>query len=84
MTRTDLPEARATRARTEIERYDPTEIEPRWQQRWEEMGLHRTDLDDDSRPRYYVLTMYTTRPATCTSATGSSRRRRTRSAATSA
>src|SRR5688500_13019601 len=58
MTRIDLPDARATRAPTDIERYDPTEIEPRWQQRWEEMGLHKTDLDDDSRPRYYVLTMY--------------------------
>ncbi|HUR15990.1 MAG TPA: leucine--tRNA ligase [Candidatus Limnocylindrales bacterium] len=42
----------------DIERYDPIEIEPRWQQRWDELGLHKTDLDDDSRPRYYVLTMY--------------------------
>ncbi len=41
-----------------IEPYSPTEIEPRWQARWEELGLHRTDLDDDSRPRFYLLTMY--------------------------
>ena len=40
------------------ESYNPTEIEPRWQARWEELGLHRTDLDDDSRPPYFVLTMY--------------------------
>ena len=45
-------------ARPRIDRYDPTEIEPRWQQRWEELGLHDTDLADESRPRYYLLTMY--------------------------
>ncbi|MEO8462699.1 MAG: class I tRNA ligase family protein, partial [Chloroflexota bacterium] len=44
--------------RTWIERYDPSEIEPRWQARWEELGLHRTDLSDESRPPYYLLTMY--------------------------
>jgi leucyl-tRNA synthetase len=44
--------------RARIEPYQPTEIEPRWQARWEELGLHRTDLDDDSRPKYYLLTMY--------------------------
>jgi leucyl-tRNA synthetase len=41
-----------------IERYDPASIEPRWQARWDELGLHRTDLEDTSRPRYYLLTMY--------------------------
>ena len=40
------------------EPYNPTEIEPRWQARWEELGLYRTDLDDDSRPPFYLLTMY--------------------------
>jgi leucyl-tRNA synthetase len=40
------------------DRYDPATLEPLWQQRWEEGGLYRTDLDDDSRPRYYFLTMY--------------------------
>jgi leucyl-tRNA synthetase len=44
--------------RTRIDRYEPTAIEPRWQQRWAELGLHDTDLDDESRPRYYLLTMY--------------------------
>jgi len=47
-----------TSERTRIERYDPASIEPRWQARWEELGLHRTDLHDSSRPRYYLLTMY--------------------------
>jgi len=44
--------------RPRIERYDPVSIEPRWQQRWEQLGLHRTELADDSRPKYYLLTMY--------------------------
>ncbi len=38
--------------------YDPAEIEPRWQARWEEIGLHRTDLDNDPRPPFYLVTMY--------------------------
>jgi leucyl-tRNA synthetase len=38
--------------------YVPTEIEPRWQARWDEIGLYRTDLDDTSRPKFYLLTMY--------------------------
>ncbi|HEY5519984.1 MAG TPA: leucine--tRNA ligase [Candidatus Limnocylindrales bacterium] len=38
--------------------YNPTEIEPRWQQRWDELGLHRTNLDSDPRPPFYLLTMY--------------------------
>jgi leucyl-tRNA synthetase len=50
------PEAPSDRVR--VERYDPTAIEPRWQSRWSELGLHRTDLDDTTRPRYYLLTMY--------------------------
>jgi leucyl-tRNA synthetase len=47
-----------TTARTRIERYDPAAIEPHWQARWEELGLHRTDLSDTGRPPYYLLTMY--------------------------
>ena len=42
---------------TRIERYDPASIEPRWQARWDELGLHRTDLST-ARNRYYLLTMY--------------------------
>ncbi len=44
--------------RTRLERYDPAAIEPRWQARWDEIGLHETDLDDESRPTSYILTMY--------------------------
>jgi leucyl-tRNA synthetase len=45
-------------ARVRLERYDPATIEPRWQARWDELGMHRTDLGDTSRPKYYLLTMY--------------------------
>jgi leucyl-tRNA synthetase len=41
-----------------IDRYQPSQIEPRWQARWEELGMHRTDLDDTSRRKFYLLTMY--------------------------
>jgi leucyl-tRNA synthetase len=47
------------RSRTStIDPYVPTEIEPRWQARWDEIGLYRTNLDDTSRPKFYMLTMY--------------------------
>jgi leucyl-tRNA synthetase len=44
--------------RTRIDRYEPTAIEPKWQGRWAELGLYDTDLSDESRPKYYLLTMY--------------------------
>ena len=44
--------------RTRIDRYEPSAIEPRWQQRWAELGLYDTDLADTTKPKYYLLTMY--------------------------
>jgi leucyl-tRNA synthetase len=44
--------------RSRIDRYDAVAIEPRWQQRWAELGLHNTDMADESKPKYYLLTMY--------------------------
>ena len=41
-----------------LERYDPREIEPRWQSHWESLGLHTTDLTATAKPRYYLLTMW--------------------------
>ncbi|MEE9201968.1 MAG: leucine--tRNA ligase, partial [Dehalococcoidia bacterium] len=38
-------------------RYNPPEIDKKWQQRWEADGLYRV-RDDDPRPKYYDLTMY--------------------------
>ncbi|MEM6431680.1 MAG: leucine--tRNA ligase [Deinococcota bacterium] len=39
-------------------KYNPQEIEPKWQQRWAEDDLYTTDLHDDSNPKLYFLTMY--------------------------
>jgi leucyl-tRNA synthetase len=54
----EQPERPEWTDRARIERYEPTEIEPRWQARWDELGLHECDLLDASRPKYYLLTMY--------------------------
>lgn len=37
-------------------KYDPSQLEQKWQRRWEESGLHTTDLND-KRPKYYNLVM---------------------------
>jgi leucyl-tRNA synthetase len=40
-------------------RYDPSEIEPKWQKVWEDEGLYRASDDpDDPRPRFYALDMF--------------------------
>ena len=39
------------------ERYDPAEIDARWQRRWAETGIYEADADPD-RPKQYVVTMY--------------------------
>ena len=44
--------------RIHAERYDAASIEPRWQARWDEMRLYQTDLADETRPKFYLLTMY--------------------------
>ena len=44
--------------RSRTDRYEPTAIEPRWQQRWAELGLYDTNMADESKPKYYLLTMY--------------------------
>ncbi len=41
---------------TEIPHYNPAEIEPKWQVRWEAEGLYNADIDA-SQPKYYALTM---------------------------
>ena len=60
-----------TRARPEqAERYNPREIEAKWQARWEADDLYRTP-DDDPRPKWYALTMLP-----YTSGSSSARKRR--------
>jgi leucyl-tRNA synthetase len=41
-----------------MRRYRPSEIEPKWQARWEEEGVYRAIDEDDGRPRYYALDMF--------------------------
>jgi leucyl-tRNA synthetase len=39
--------------------YEPSEIEPKWADRWEAEGLYRASEDpDDPRPRFYALDMF--------------------------
>ena len=60
MTTTDSTstDANPRDGRARAERYNPAAIEPRWQARWAELRMYDTDLEDDSRPRFYLLTMY--------------------------
>ena len=37
-------------------RYNPKELESKWQKVWAESDIYRTD-DDLSKPKYYVLEM---------------------------
>jgi len=39
-----------------IPNYNPAEIEPKWQARWEADGLYHSDIDE-TRPKHYALTM---------------------------
>ncbi|QKV19842.1 leucine--tRNA ligase [Oricola thermophila] len=39
------------------ERYNPREVEPKWQKAWAEARLFEAD-NDDPRPKYYVLEMF--------------------------
>ena len=39
------------------EKYNPHEIEPKWQKRWEEAGAYEVDLHAD-KDKFYYLTMY--------------------------
>ena len=42
---------------TGMKRYNPTEIEKKWQDKWEADGTYVTDLSDTMRPKYYSLSM---------------------------
>ncbi len=42
---------------TDMKRYNPTEIEKKWQDKWEADGTYVTDLGDMTRPKYYSLSM---------------------------
>lgn len=38
-------------------KYNPQEIEPKWQEYWEKQGMHHAN-DADPRPKYYCLDMF--------------------------
>ncbi len=40
----------------EIKNYNPLEIEPKWQGKWEADGLYHSEIDSN-RPKHYALTM---------------------------
>jgi leucyl-tRNA synthetase len=40
------------------DRYEPRAIEPRWRERWEADGIYRARDDDETRPKWYALTMF--------------------------
>src|SRR5438552_2009426 len=41
-----------------MDRYNPEEIEPKWEAIWEKEGLVRAVEEDDGRPRFYKLHMF--------------------------
>ena len=46
-----------TSEQTQTGRYEPGEIEPRWQQRWADSALYHVDDHVEGRPNWYHLTM---------------------------
>ena len=40
-----------------MKRYNPTEIEQKWQEKWEQDGTYVVDLLDQSRPKYFGFSM---------------------------
>ena len=47
-----------THTRTDIERYQPQDVERRWRERWAESGLYRTPDHVPGRENWYALTMF--------------------------
>jgi leucyl-tRNA synthetase len=41
---------------SDLKNYNPLEIEPKWQAKWEIDGLYHSEIDD-TRPKHYALTM---------------------------
>jgi leucyl-tRNA synthetase len=40
-----------------MKRYNPTEIEPYWQQKWEQDGTYEVDFNDHTKPKYTGFSM---------------------------
>lgn len=51
-----MTEAQKKKTAVQAGRYNPSDIEIKWQQRWEQDGLYHADIDE-SQPKHYALTM---------------------------
>ena len=51
-----MPTSPPEKGNASMERYDPVEIEPRWQNRWEADRLYSAEIDA-ARKKFYFLTM---------------------------
>ncbi|MEI6850360.1 MAG: class I tRNA ligase family protein [Candidatus Saccharibacteria bacterium] len=40
-----------------MKRYNPTEIEKKWQEVWENEGTYKVDFSDHTKPKYYAMSM---------------------------
>lgn len=40
-----------------MKRYNPTEIEQKWQKTWEENGTYKVNFSDHTKPKYYSMSM---------------------------
>ncbi len=40
-----------------MKRYNPTEIEQKWQETWEREGTYKVDLSNHAKPKYYAFSM---------------------------
>jgi leucyl-tRNA synthetase len=40
-----------------MKRYNPKEIEPKWQKVWDETGIYTVDLQTD-KPKYMAMSMF--------------------------
>ena len=40
-----------------VEKFNPSEIEPKWRAKWEEMGIYKVK-EDPSKPKHYALVMF--------------------------
>src|SRR5262249_9224464 len=49
---------RAERQAADPNRYVPSVIEPKWQAKWAADGLYTTNLEEDSKKKFYFVTMY--------------------------
>lgn len=41
-----------------MQKYNPSEVEKKWQDKWQNDQLYKVDLSDNSRPKYYNLVMF--------------------------